>query len=109
MPTSNRLVRNESVVVFGDLGCSGVIVKSDLVAEEQLTGKVGYVMTAARTLLKAPFVNVEVSTPYFSGTVKALYLRDPLHQLIIGNISGARAPDDPDKTWYLKAAAVTLA
>ena len=26
---------------------------------------------------------------------------------MIGNISGARAPDDPDETWCMKAAAIT--
>ena len=101
------MVGNKSVTVFRDTGCSGVIVKRELVAEEQLTGKVGYIMTVARTLLKAPFANVEIKTPYFSGTVEALCLRDPLYPLIIGNIPGARAPNDPDETWCVEAAAVT--
>ena len=107
MPTSIGMVRNKSVTVLRDTGCSGVIVKRELVAEEQLTGKVGYIMTVACTLLKAPFAKVEISTPYYSGTVEALCLRDPLYQLIIGNILGARAPDDPDETWCVEAAAVT--
>ena len=98
MPTSIGMVGNKLVTVLRDTGCSGVIVKRELVAEEQLTGKVGYIMTVARTLLKDPFANVEINTPYFSGTVEALCLRDPLHQLIIDNIPGARAPDDPDET-----------
>ena len=37
--------------------------KNDLVKEQQLTGKVGYVMTVAHTLLKHFFANVEVITP----------------------------------------------
>ena len=68
------MVGNKSVTVFRDTGCSGVIVKRDLVAEEQLTGKVGYIITVARTLLKAPFANVEINTPYYSGRVEALCL-----------------------------------
>ena len=107
MPTSSGMVGNKSVTVLRDTGCSGVIVKRELVAEEQLTGKVGYIMTVARTLLKAPFANVEINTPYFSGTVEALCLRDPLYPLIVGNIPGARAPDDPDETWCVEAAAFT--
>ena len=107
MPTSIGMVGNKSVTVLRDTGCSEVIVKRELVSEEQLTGKVGYIMTVARTLLKAPFANVEINTPYFSGTVEALCLRDPLYQLIIGNIPGARAPDDPDETWCVEAAAFT--
>ena len=107
MPMSIGMVGNKSVTVLRDTGCSGVIVKRELVAEEQLTGKVGYIMTVARTLLKAPFANVEISTLFYSGTVEALCLRDPLYQLIIGNIPGARAPDDLDETWCVEAAAVT--
>ena len=107
MPTSIGMVGNKSVTVLRDTGCSGVIVKRELVAEEQLTGKVGYIMTVARTLLKAPFANIEINTPYCSGTVEALCLRDPLYPLIVGNIPGARAPDDPDETWCVEAAAVT--
>ena len=72
MPTSIGMVGNKSVTVLRDTGFSGVIVKRKLVAEEQLTGKVGYIMTVARTLLKASFANVEISTPYYSGTVEAL-------------------------------------
>ena len=107
MPTSDGLIENNSVTVLKDTGCSGVILKNELITEEQLTGKIGYVMTIARTLLKTPFANVEVSTPYHSGTVEVLCLKDLLHKLIIGNIHGARAPDNPDVSWCVKVAAIT--
>ena len=107
MPTSIGMVGNKSVTVLRNTACSGAIIKRELIAEGQFTGKLGYIMTVARTLLKAPFANIEISTPCYNGTVEALCLRDPLYQLIIGNIPGARAPDDPDETWCVKAAAVT--
>ena len=72
MSTSIGMVGNKLVTVLRDTGCSGVIVKRELVAEEQLTGKVGYIVTVAHTLLKAPFAKVEISTLYYSGTVEAL-------------------------------------
>ena len=97
----------KSVTVLRDTGSSEVIVKMEMVADGQLTSKVGYIMTVTHTLLKAPFANVETSTPYYSGTVEALCPKDPLYLLIIGNIPGARAPDDLDETWCVKAAAVT--
>ena len=106
MPTSDGLIGNKSVTVLRDTGCSGVIVKRELVTEEQLKSKIGYVMTVACTLLKAPFANVEVSTPYCIPAVKVLCLKDPLYELIIGNISGARAPDDPDEAWCVKMAVI---
>ena len=36
-------------------------------------------------------------------------LKDLLYELIIGNISKARAHNDPDETWYVKAATVIRA
>ena len=52
MPMSDELTGNKSVTVLRDTGCPGVIVKRELVTEEQLTGKIEYVITVARTLLK---------------------------------------------------------
>ena len=40
--------------------------------KKQFTAKFRYVMTVARTLLKAPFAHVEMSTPYFNEKVEAL-------------------------------------
>ena len=83
-----------------DTGCSEVMVKKDLVKEEQLTSKVGYIrlMTVASTLLKAPFANVKVNSLYFNGTVEALCLKDPLYELIMVHISAPRASDNPYET-----------
>ena len=50
---------------------------------------------------------MEVSTPYYSGMVKALCLKNPVYELIIENIPEARAPDDSDETWCVKAATIT--
>ena len=52
MPASIGMIGNESVTVLRDTGCSRVIVKRELVAEGQFTGKVEYIMTVARTLLR---------------------------------------------------------
>ena len=60
MPTSIGMIGNKSVTVLRDTGCSGVIVKREIVAEGQLTGNVGYIMTVARTLLKTVFANAEI-------------------------------------------------
>ena len=77
MPISNGLVKNDPVT---NAGCSRVIVKN-LIKEEQLTGKVEYVMTVACTLLLALLANVEVGMPCFNGTEKCLCLKDPLYEL----------------------------
>ncbi|KAL1416826.1 hypothetical protein MTO96_027424 [Rhipicephalus appendiculatus] len=43
-----------------------------------------------------PEAKLEVETRYFSGRVTALYMTTPLFDLIIGNIDGARGPNDPE-------------
>ena len=66
-------------------------------------------MTADRTLKKAPMARIKKDTPYFAGKVDALCLREPLFDLIIGNIRGARNPNDPDLNWGIASATITRA
>ena len=42
---------------------------------------------------------VEVSSPYYSGKIEALCVEKPVYDLIIGNIKGARPPQDPGASW----------
>ena len=109
MPVVTGMVGERKVEVLRDTGCTGVIIKRNLVNEKQFTGEFGHIMTIARDLIKAPIAKVSVDTPYFSGTVEALCLKDPLVELIIGNVSGARAPNDPDTNWTSCAAVETRA
>ena len=68
-------------------------------------------MTADRMLKKASMARIKVDrhTPYLVGEVDALCLREPLFDLIIGNIRGGRNPNDPDPSWGIFAAAITRA
>ena len=59
---------------------------------------------------------ISVNTPYLVRKAKALCLPDAVYDLIIGQVPGARAPDDPDPEWrapdstdQLGGAAVTRA
>ena len=53
-------------------------MKKNLIKEEQLTGNIGYAMTVQRTLLKAPFENIKMSTPYFSGIMEVFCPKNSL-------------------------------
>ena len=50
-----------------------------------------------------------MDTPYYKGVTQAICLQDPLFNLVIGNIPGARNPDDPVPGVEMCAAAVTRA
>ena len=69
----------------------------------------GYVMIIDRTLKEAPIAEIKVDTPYYTAVTQAICLRDPLFDLVIGNIPGARNPDDPISGVETCAAAVTRA
>ena len=88
---------------------SGVIVKKALVKEQQLTGAVGYIMTIDRRALKVPIAVIGIDTPYFAGKTEAMCMSDPIFELIVGNIPGARAANDENKEWCVPAAVVTRA
>ena len=45
-----------------------------------------------------PTARVEINSPFFTGVAKALCMDNPLHDVIIGNIEGAKLPSDTDFT-----------
>ena len=51
------------------------------------------------TARKVPIARIYVDTPYLKGQVEAQCLSDPIYDLVIGNVPGARAADDPDPSW----------
>ena len=99
----------KKVEVLRDTGCSGVIVRRELVDETDLTEEMGHIMTVDRTLKRALMAKAEVDTPFYVGTVEALCLHDPLFDLIIENVPGARRSDDPNLEWGVVTAVATRA
>lgn len=95
MPVAQGKLADREVSVLRDTGCSVVIVREDLVRDEDLTGETSPVYLADGTIRKLPEAQIEVQTPYYSGRVNALCMKTPLYDLILGNINGVRAPDDP--------------
>ena len=93
MPLVTGKVGENKVEVLRDTGCNGVIVRRELVKEDDLTGSMGCVMAIDRTLKEAPIAEIKVDTPYYTGVAQAICLQDPLFDLVIKNILGARNPD----------------
>ena len=99
LPELSGKVGGKKVEVLQDTGCSGVIIRRELVDEADFTRKMGHIMTKNSTLKRALMAKVEVDTLFYVGTVEALCLQDPLFDLIIGNVPGARRSDDPNPEW----------
>ena len=107
MPVVTGRVEGKTVEVLRDTGCSGIIVRRDLIKDEEITNWTGYMLTVDRTVRRAPVGMINIDMPYYTSRVEALCLLDPLFDLIVGNIEGARAPDDPNVKWDVAAAVVT--
>ena len=109
MPLATGKVGENEVEVLRNTGCNGIIVRRELVKKDDFTGSMDYVTTIDRTLKEASIAELKVDTPYYTGVTQAICLRDPLFDVVIGNISGARNPDDPVSGVETCAAAVTKA
>ena len=106
MPVVKGRVGEKTVDVLRDTGCSGVVVKKDLVGEDQFTGDFNVMLLIDNTARKVPIAKVYVDTPYRKGHVEAQCLSDPIYDLIIGNVRDARDTQNPDPSWQ-EACAVT--
>ena len=109
LPVLSGKVGGIKVEVLRDTGCSGVIIRRELVDETNYNGEMGRIMTVDRTIKRAPMAKVEVDSPFYVGTVEALCLQEPLFDLIIGNVPGARRSYDPNPEWGVVTAVATRA
>ena len=98
MPVVKGRVGEKTVDVLRDTGCSGTVVKKNLVSEDQFTGDFNVMLLIDNTARKVPIARITVDTPYLKGQVEAQCLPDAIYDLIIGNVPGARPADEPDPT-----------
>ena len=106
MPVVKGRVREKTVGVLRDTGCSGVVVKKDLVGEDQFTGDFNVMLLIDNTARKVAIARIYFDTPYLKGHVEAQCLSDPIYDLIIGNVRDSRDAENPDPSWQ-EACAVT--
>src|SRR5678816_1885215 len=93
MPVTNGSINGVDVSVFRDTGCSGVIAKKRFVKDHQFTGKIRKMLLIDNTLRTAPEARIWIQTPFYTGYVEALCLKDALYDLTLGNIAGALGPE----------------
>ncbi|XP_046566272.1 uncharacterized protein LOC124274942, partial [Haliotis rubra] len=95
MPICQGKVFDHAVQVLRDTGCSGVIVRKSLVDEQHFTSDTQTCVMADSRAVVIPVAWITIDTPFYRGTVKAACPETPLCDLILGNIPGVRAPDNP--------------
>ena len=89
MPVVKGRVGEKTVDVLRDTGCSGVVVKKDLVGEDQFTGDLNVMLLIDNTARKVPIARIYVDTLYLKGHVEVQCLSDPIYDLIIRNVPDA--------------------
>ena len=63
MPVCTGLMGNQSVSVLRDTGCSTVVVKRELVDDEQMTGGTETCILIDGTVKRTPVAEIEIETP----------------------------------------------
>ncbi|XP_077560624.1 uncharacterized protein LOC144175419 [Haemaphysalis longicornis] len=100
LPVVTGEMYGKRISVLRDSGSNTVIVRRDLVPDSCLTGQASSVVFVDKTAQQLQEAYVKVHTPYFSGMLLVKCMQDPLYDLVLGNIPGARPPNDPDWKWH---------
>ena len=98
MPVAKGTVEGKSVNVLRDTGCSTVVVRRSLVPYDKLTGQEERCILIDGTICRTPVAEIFVETPFYSGPTTAVCMKNPLYDVIIGNIQGARDATNPQQT-----------
>ena len=101
MPVLNGLVNGQSVNVLRDTGCSGIVVKQELVEPNQFTDRIQTCMLINGGIIKDPIVKITIDTPYLTKSVRAMCM-NPIYDLVVGNVEDARPLDDHNINWEAK-------
>ena len=94
MPIQKGTLNGKPVSILRDTGCSTVVVRAGLVNRENYTGVKQSCVLIDGTVRSVPIATVQVSSSIFSGEVNALCMTNPIYDVIIGNIPGARNPQE---------------
>lgn len=92
LPVADGYVGKIPIKVLRDSGCTSAAVREDLVQPGQMTGKVHVCKLFDNTLRVFRIAKVEVNTPFYTGEIEAMVVKEPIYDLIIGNIPGAKDP-----------------
>ena len=92
-------VGSSKVKALRDTGCNGVVVRESLVKPEQKTGEFKTCILIDGTVRKFPTAEVQIDTPYWTGKVTAKCMKNPVYDLILGQLEGMRDASDPNPNW----------
>ena len=92
----------DDVKVLRDTGCTTVVVRRSLCQPDDFTGIWRPSKLLDGSIVENPEVKIRIDTPYYKGEVKALAMLNPVYDIVVGNIPGAREAHCPDPAWKPK-------
>lgn len=98
MPVVRGTVCGVEGTTLRDTGCSTVVVRKNLVPSSKFTGKSCLVRLANCVVERYPLAQVDIECPYYTGTVYAICMEEPIYDVLIGNIPGALPLQDIHST-----------
>ena len=93
LPTAPGKVNGKDVIVLRDTGCTGVVVRKDLVESDQILDRQSKITLIDDTTQSHAMATIAVDCPFFKGIVDAICIDNPLYDLVIGNVDGSKLPD----------------
>ena len=74
--------------ILRDTLCSGIVVRRDIVRDDQLTGDKRISVTINLSAITVPIARCKIVSPIFSGEVEVSCTINPICDVIIGNVPG---------------------
>ena len=81
-------VGDQRVKVLRDTGCSTEAIRAHLVKPEQMTGETHMCVLSDGTICHFQIARVNADTPYYVSEPEAMCMREPIWDLVIGNLPG---------------------
>ena len=83
LPLGTGKVGENKIEIIRDRVYNGVTVRREFVNKEDFTNDMSHVIVVDCSLKKLFIAKIKVDALYFTGVTKAIYLRDPLLDLLI--------------------------
>ncbi|XP_033726122.1 uncharacterized protein LOC117315829 [Pecten maximus] len=96
MPVQLGYVGDHPVQVLRDTGCSSAAVREALVNPDQITDKELPCILIDGTERMFRMAKIDVDTPFYVGKLEAMCMKDPIYDLVIGNVDTAKLTADVD-------------
>ena len=97
MPVTEGIIEGKTVNVLRDTSCSTVTLRCSLVPDK-LTGQEERCILIDGMIHQTPLAEkIYVKTPFYTESTTAVCMKNPIYDLMIGNIQGAINITDPQQ------------